>query len=260
MCVWGSYLTLDPEWLLLLAAVAFLAGTVDTLAGGGGLITVPAFLMAGLSPAAALATNKCQAFAGTLTAASRLVLSGHLNLKTLWPFAVLAFVASLLGAWGLRESAGAPWLERVVPLMLIAAALYFGFVRMPDNATDSESRFSFWPVLGVALIGWYDGFFGPGTGSLFALLMVTGLGMALRAATIHAKLFNAMTNLAALMLFVSSDLVVWEAVWVMIPAQILGALLGTRLILGRGLVLVRPLVVLMCLLMALKLASDAWLP
>lgn len=253
-------MTLDPEWLLLLAAVAFLAGTIDTLAGGGGLITIPAFLMAGLTPAAALATNKCQAFAGTLTAASRLVYSGHLQLKSLWPYAVLAFAASLLGAWGLRESAGAPWLERLVPILLIGAALYFGFVRLPDLESENATRFSRWSVIGVAAIGFYDGFFGPGTGSLFALLMVTGLGMALRSATIHAKLFNAMTNLAALALFVTSDLVVWQAVWVMIPAQILGALLGTRLILGRGMALVRPLVVLMCLLMAIKLASDAWLP
>ena len=253
-------MTIDPQWLILLAAVALLAGTIDTLAGGGGLITIPVFLMAGLSPAAALATNKCQAFAGTLTAASRLVYSGHLNLKTLWPYALLAFVSSLLGAWALRESAGAPWLERLVPILLILAALYFGLVRMPESDAQSETRFSRWAVLAVALIGAYDGFFGPGTGSLFALLMVSGLGMALRAATMHAKLFNAMTNLAALALFITSDLVVWSAVAVMIPAQILGALLGTRLILGKGLALVRPLVVLMCLVMAFKLASDAWLP
>ena len=89
--------------------------------------------------------------------------------------------------------------------------------------------------------------------------MISGLGLALREATIHAKLLNAMTNLAAFLLFATSDLVQWSAVAVMIPAQIVGALLGTRIILGRGIVIIRPLVVLMCSLMAIKLASEAWL-
>jgi uncharacterized membrane protein YfcA len=90
--------------------------------------------------------------------------------------------------------------------------------------------------------------------------MTAFLGLGLREATIHAKLFNAMTNLAAFLMFATSDLVMWSAVMAMIPAQILGALLGTRVMLGRGIVLIRPLVVLMCSLMAIKLASEAWLP
>lgn len=252
-------MTLDVEWLLLLAAVAFLAGTIDTLAGGGGLLTIPSFLMAGLSPAEALATNKCQAFAGTLTATLRLAGKGHLDLKRLWPLAVWVFSLSILGALALRMSAGSEWLSRAVPVLLIVAALYFAIARMPSEA--GPLRPLGWAVVGLlGGIGFYDGFFGPGTGSLFALLMIAGLGMPLRSATIHAKLFNAMTNVAALLVFVSSDLVVWGAALVMIPAQVAGAWLGTRLILGRGLVLVRPVVVVMCVAMAIKLASDVWLP
>lgn len=252
-------MTLDPEWLLILAAVAFLAGTVDTLAGGGGLLTIPSFLMAGLSPAEALATNKCQAFAGTVTATARLTGKGHLDLKRLWPMAAGVFVTALLGASALRMAAGSEWLASLVPVLLIVAALYFALARLPKEARPVDGV-SWAVVLFLGGIGFYDGFFGPGTGSLFALLMILGMGMPLREATIHAKLFNAMTNLAALCVFVGSDLVVWSAAAVMIPAQVLGAWLGTRLILGRGLILVRPLVVVMCLAMAIKLASDAWLP
>ena len=257
---WASYLILEPEWLILLTTVGFIAGFVDTLAGGGGLITIPAFVFAGLSPGQALATNKCQAFAGTLTASVRLMISGHLKIGTLWPYAALAFKMSLVGAWALREVSEADWLERVVPLLLLVAAGYFGLVRLPQTSSKAIPVFGILTVGGIATIGFYDGFFGPGTGSLFALLMISGLGLSFRDATIHAKLFNAMTNFAAFLLFVTSDLVNWSAVAVMIPAQILGALVGTRAILGRGIVLIRPLVVLMCTLMAIKLASEAWLP
>ncbi|MEK9670839.1 MAG: TSUP family transporter [Gammaproteobacteria bacterium] len=251
---------IEAEWLVLLATVAFTAGFVDTLAGGGGLITIPAFLFAGFTPAQALATNKCQAFAGTLTAALRLITSGHIKIRSLWPYALLAFVMALTGAWGLREVSDADWLDRVVPILLLAAATYFGLVRMPETVVEKAPTFGMLALVGVALIGFYDGFFGPGTGSLFALLMISVLGLGLREATIHAKLFNAMTNMAAFLVFATSDLVVWLAVMVMIPAQILGALAGTRVILGRGIVLIRPLIVVMCGLMAIKLASEAWLP
>jgi uncharacterized membrane protein YfcA len=253
-------LIIDAEWLVLLATVAFIAGFVDTLAGGGGLITIPAFLFAGFTPAQALATNKCQAFAGTLTAALRLISSGHLKIRSLWPYALLAFAMALVGAWSLREVSDADWLDRVVPILLLAAATYFGMVRLPQTVPEKAPIFGVLSVLGVVSIGFYDGFFGPGTGSLFALLMISVLGLGLREATIHAKLFNSMTNLAAFLMFATSDLVMWSAVMVMIPAQILGALLGTRVMLGRGIVLIRPLIVLMCSLMAIKLASEAWLP
>lgn len=248
------------EWLLLLAAVAFAAGFVDTVAGGGGLITVPAFLFAGFAPAEALATNKCQAFAGTLTASTRFILSGHLRLRTLWPFALLAFISSLAGAWMLREVSNAAWLELAIPLLLLLAALYFGFAKLPESLAKQKPVFGFLAITGICLVGFYDGFFGPGAGSFFAILMVAVLGLAVRKATIYAKLFNTMTNVAALTVFATSDLVNWSAVLVMIPGQVFGAMVGTYAILGRGIVLVRPTVVAICILMAIKLASDVLFP
>lgn len=250
-------MSLEPEWLLALAAIAFIAGCIDTLAGGGGLLTIPVLMFAGLSPGQALATNKCQAFAGTLAATLNLTRHGQIRWRWIWPYALAAFAASVGGALVLRLSEP-DWLAQWVPVLLIAAALYFGFVRMPtDRITPIEP--AIWiTVLIASVIGFYDGFFGPGTGSLFALALVAGLGFGLRQATMHAKVLNAMTNLAALCVFASSDLVIWLAALVMIPAQILGALLGTRLIIGRGILLVRPLVVLICLGMAIKLASSLW--
>ena len=109
---------IDAEWLILLATVAFIAGFVDTLAGGGGLITIPAFLFAGFTPAQALATNKCQAFAGTLTASLRLISSGHLKIRSLWPHALLAFGMALAGAWSLREVSDADWMPLRLSVLL----------------------------------------------------------------------------------------------------------------------------------------------
>ena len=88
---------------MLLATVGFIAGFVDTLAGGGGLITIPAFLFAGLAPEEAVATKKCQPFAGTLTASLELMASGYLKVGSLGTYATLAFGVALLGAWTLRE-------------------------------------------------------------------------------------------------------------------------------------------------------------
>jgi|TARA_E500000178_G_scaffold223287_1_gene220267 uncharacterized membrane protein YfcA len=93
--------------------------------------------------------------------------------------------------------------------LLFAAALYFGFIRLPQTAMDHPPSFGVLAIMGIAFIGFYDGFFGPGTGSLFALLMISMLALGLRDATIHAKLFNAMTNLAAFLMFATSDLVIW---------------------------------------------------
>ena len=176
------------------------------------------------------------------------------------PLCLFGLCDGAYGAWSLRTVSDADWLDRVVPILLFAAALYFGFVRPPQTALDYPPSFGVLAIVGIAFTGFYDGFFGPGTGSLFALLMISMLGLGLRDATIYAKLFNAMTNLAAFLMFATSDLVIWSAVAVMIPAQVLGALLGTHVMLGRGIVLIRPLVVFMCSLMAIKLASEAWLP
>ncbi len=136
-----------------------MAGFVDTLAGGGGLIAIPAFLLVGLTPAQALATNKCQAFAGTLTAASRLLTSGHIKIASLWPFALLAFVVALTGAWSLRAVSDADWLDWIVPMLLFAAALFFCLVRLPQTAMDHPPSFEVLAIMGIAFIGFYDSFF-----------------------------------------------------------------------------------------------------
>ena len=133
-------MSLDPEWLLALIAIAFLAGCIDTLAGGGGLLTIPVLMFAGLQPAQALATNKCHAFAGTLTATLNLTRHGQINWRWIWPYALTAFVCSIAGALTLRFSEP-EWLAQWVQVLLIVAAAYFGLVRMPtDRISPPENR------------------------------------------------------------------------------------------------------------------------
>ena len=202
-----------------LATVGFIAGFVDTLAGGGGLITIPIFLFARLSPGQALATNKCQAFTGSLTASLKSMASGHLKVRSLWPYASLAFGMALLGSWTLREISEAEWLERAVSVLLLVAAGYFGFVRFPQASLKAIPVFGILAVARIAVIGFFYGFFGPGTVSFYSLLMILELGLSLRGETIYAELFKATTNFAVFLLFVTSGLANWSAVAVVTPPR-----------------------------------------
>lgn len=96
---------------------------------------------------------------------------------------------ALMGAWNLRAVSDADWLDRIGTILLFAAAGYFGLVRLPQTAMDHPPSFGVLAIMGIAFIGFYDGFFGSGTGSLSASLMISMLGLGLRDATVHVKLF-----------------------------------------------------------------------
>ena len=238
---------------MLLATVGFIAGFIDTLAGGGGLITIPAFLFAGLSPGQALATNKCQAFAGTLTVSLKLMVSGHLKVRSLWPYATFAFGMALLGAWTLREVSEADWLERAVPLLLLLAAGYFGFVRLPWASLKAIPVFGIFAVAGIASIGFYDGFFGPGTGSFFVLTFIIIKGANIMQSTAITKLLNFASNFAAFIIFALQGYVIWYLGLVMAVAQIAGAFTGSRFAIRNGEKVVRPVLVIVSILLSLRI-------
>ena len=244
---------LSPEVLGLLLAAGLLAGWVDAIAGGGGLIALPALLAAGLPPLQALATNKLQGSFGTLAATIHYTRAGEIDLRQAWPEALAALVGSLLGAW-LVQGLETAWLEHIVPLLLAAFALYFLFSPRAGDL-DSHRRlghFAFALLIGGG-VGFYDGFFGPGTGSLFAAAYIALAGYNLRRATAHTKLLNLASNLAALGLFLVIGEVVWEAGLVMAAGQFIGARLGAGTALKHGAAVIRPMLVLVSLAVCLKL-------
>jgi len=235
-----------------LVGVAGVAGFVDAIAGGGGLLTIPALLWAGLGPVQALGTNKLQAVFGAFSATANFFHKGEIRLRPVLPTVCLTFAGAAAGSVTVQHIR-AELLGDLLPLLLIGFALYF-LLSPRVGDIDSHRRIppaAFWPV-GFA-IGFYDGFFGPGTGSFFALAIVALLGHNLRRATAHAKLLNFASNLAALLLFLEGGHLVWQVGLPMAVAQALGAYLGSHMVLRHGARLARPLLVTVSLLISCRL-------
>jgi hypothetical protein len=243
--------------LVLLALAAFAAGTVDAIAGGGGLITVPALLAAGLPPQLALGTNKGQSVFGSAAALLRFARAGLVD----GPRARIAFPAGFAGSL-----AGAallllvhPDVLRPVVLALLVAVGAFVAVRRnpPKVAARVPARLVGAATAGIALvIGAYDGFFGPGTGTFLIIAFASLLGDALARASAEAKVVNFASNLAAVLLFASRGVIAWQVALPMAAAQALGGTLGAHLTVRGGDVLVRRVVLLVVLALVLKLARD----
>ena len=244
---------LDPLVLLALMGVGMLAGFVDAIAGGGGMLTVPALLSAGLPPVAALATNKMQSVVGTGMAVLTYWRRGYVNLRALLPAIAMTFAGSLLGALTVSRI-DTSLLNVAVPVALIAIALYFLFAPQLSDA-DKAARLPFGrfvPILGLA-VGFYDGIFGPGTGSFFTIGFVLLFGLGLTRATGSTKALNLISNLAALAIFIPQGHVAWPVALVMALGQIVGGYIGARTGIRYGARLIRPLVVVVSIAMAIKL-------
>lgn len=246
-------MTLDIFTLVLLAGVGLLAGFVDAVAGGGGLIALPALLSVGVPPITALATNKLQGSVGTAVAAFTFWRKGFVNLRALIPAIVATFVGSYSGAFLVRQIDVAA-LKLAVPIALIAVAVYFIFApKLNDENKTSRLRFEiFVPIIGF-LLGFYDGIFGPGTGSFFTVAFVTLFGLGITRAAAHTKALNLISNLAALAFFIPAGAVLWPAAIAMALGQIAGGYIGALTGIRFGARLIRPLVILVSVVLAGRL-------
>ncbi|MFV0333592.1 MAG: TSUP family transporter [Tropicimonas sp.] len=242
-----------PDLVAALAMAAFVAGFVDSIAGGGGLITLPVMLMAGASPVQALSTNKLQGTFGAATAAISYGRAGHVDLwAQRWP-AVIAFFASVAGA-ALITVLPTDGVRGFLPWLLIAIAAFFA-LRPGLSDTDRAARMrpATFVLTAVPLIAFYDGLLGPGTGSFFMLAFVLLAGQGMLKATAHTKLLNLASNLGALLLFAVLGDIWWMTGIVMAVAQIGGARVGALMAMRRGARLIKPLLVVVSLALALRL-------
>ncbi|HKO51642.1 MAG TPA: TSUP family transporter [Polyangiaceae bacterium] len=242
--------------LLLLSGTAFVAGLVDAVAGGGGLFTVPALLAAGLPPGLALATNKGQAAPGALASFITFFRRrGGLDRQRAPLGFVCGFLGSLLGARLLLEMRPEP-LRPIIAVLLLFA---LGFMLLRSRIRVRETPLSR-PKLALALIaltlGTYDGFFGPGTGSLLIVLFITLFGDSPLFASGNAKVVNLGSNLAAFLLFAWRGAIWWQLALPMAAANILGARLGARLALRQGDRFVQVVVTVVVLAVVCKLLFD----
>lgn len=224
----------DPVTLVLLAVAALAAGLMDSIAGGGGLITVPVLLATGLPPAQALATNKLQASFGSGTALIRYARAGLVPSNEVAPAVAFTAIGATLGTLTVRFLPTA-WLTWLIPLLLVAIFVYL-LVR-PEWGRDARparwTRGAFYAVFGLAL-GFYDGFLGPGTGTFWTVALTGLLGHGLQQATAQTKVANFTSNIVSLAVFAALGQVLWALGLLMGAFQALGARIGSQLAMSKG--------------------------
>ena len=245
---------LEPYAIGLLVFAAFCAGVVDAIAGGGGLITVPALLAAGLPPHLALATNKGQASFGAVSSFLSFWTRGGIERERAPLGFALGFVGSLLGARVLLLIRPEP-LKPIVLVLLVVAAGVVAYPRKPTTApARTRSLLALAPI--ALAMGFYDGFFGPGVGSLLIVSFVLVFGDSLTRASGNAKVVNLASNIAALLLFSIKGAVLWRVAAPMAAGNALGAFVGARLAVKRGDRFVRLVVLGVVTVLVLKMAYD----
>jgi uncharacterized membrane protein YfcA len=237
-----------PEHLLpLLFSAAFIAGLIDSIAGGGGLITVPVLMGIGLPPQIALGTNKLQASFGSGSAMLHFIRAGTVKLADCWIGIIWTAIGAALGVAAV-QLLDVTLLKQLIPWLLAAIALYT-LLSPRLGAEDSHARMSlglFYLLFGLA-IGFYDGFLGPGTGSFWTMALMMLLGCSLLRATATTKVMNFTSNIVALVFFLAAGQVRFTEGIVMGIGQFLGARVGSKLVITRGTAFIRPLFITMVL-------------
>jgi len=238
--------------LLCLFAVGLVAGTIDAVAGGGGLLTLPALLATGIPPINAIATAKLQSTAGTCSAAICYFRNGTFDLKPLLLALPCTLIGSVSGVICLNYITP-QFINGLLPLIFILVGGYFLLSpQVGDLDRHQRIKPNMFAVLIGTTIGFYDGFLGPGTGTFLMVGFISLLGYSLRRATAATKVLNLASNFAALALFILGDHVLWSYGLFMAAGQIIGGGIGARLALRSGTRLIRPLVVTICVVMVLK--------
>lgn len=249
--------------IFIITVASLLAGFVDAIVGGGGLILVPALFATFPSavPATLLGTNKSASVWGSAFAGWQYSRRVEVRWRALLPAIATAFVGSLLGAW-LVTVISPEFLRKSLPLILL---VIFGYTLAKKelghrHTPRFQGALEIQATCAVGLvIGFYDGFFGPGTGSFLVFIFVRWLGYDFLNASVSAKLINVATNLAAVLLFSAKGHIWWHLVLPMALANVVGSLLGTRLAMKHGAGFVRVMFIVVVGALILKTGYDAFI-
>jgi uncharacterized membrane protein YfcA len=221
---------------ILLTTVAFIAGTIDALAGGGGLITVPALLMTGMNPVMALGTNKLQSAIGEFSAVLHFMKQKQVSYSVLTFGLIFTIIGSIIGTIALQITP-IKQLEKIIPFLLLGILIYYIINQHRKNTYSNEylqpsnKRFFY---LG-SVIGFYNGFFGPGTGSIWAIALMKVFKLGLKKATIYAKPLNLVGNLTALSIFIIGGQIDFIAAFLMGCGSFIGGRFGANLVMYKNL-------------------------
>ena len=249
------------EWWYypVLFLTAFFAGLVDAIAGGGGIITLPVMLSLGFPPHTALGTNKFQASFGSFTASYYYIRKDVVVLKSCIAGITFTLLGSALGTW-LVTQVNSDVLKYIIPFLLTGIIIY-SFIKQNLGEDDRQARMQvmvFYFIAGLTL-GFYDGFFGPGVGSFWAMAFVVFLGYNLKKATGYTKVMNFTSNVVSLFIFILGGYVVFIAGIVMAVGQIAGSTIGAGLVIKRGVRFIRPVFITIVILTTLKIIYDRFI-
>lgn len=252
-------MTVEPHILYPLGLLTGLAaGLVDSIAGGGGLITLPMLLAVGLPPVQALGTNKLQSSFGSCTAMLNYGRKGLIQPRETPVGVLFTFLGAAAGAL-LAQHLPPSLLEKIIPVMLMLALVYTiaqrRFWKMEHRRRINATVFG---VAAGLLLGFYDGFFGPGTGSIWLVAIMLGLGKDVTRATALTKVMNFTSNIASLAMFALAGVLVVPLGLTMAAGQVVGARVGSSLAARRGATLIRPVFLAVVAVTTIKVLYDAW--
>ena len=248
-------MTLTPQMFLIVCPMLFLAGLVDAIGGGGGLISLPAYLLAGVPMHNAIATNKLSSTCGTTLTTVRFIRQGLVNWKIAVPTIVFAMLGSSLGA-NLSMKMDDGFLENILFLVLPVVTFIVMNPKLLRENTSAEVVLNVrqWVIiiLSTFLIGFYDGFYGPGTGAFLIISFTAFAKMDLRSANAHAKITNLTTNITSLITYLISGQVIILLGLAAALCNMAGNYVGSSLALKQGSKVTRPVIVLVLILVFLK--------
>lgn len=251
---------LEFEWSiwLMLFIISLVAGLVDAIAGGGGLLIIPVLFIVLDNPVDILATNKMQGVCAALAALVIYARQGHIHFHTMKKPALLAALGGLSGTL-MVTVLSTDKLVMIMPFLLVAMTLYFAFSpNLSDVSRAQRLSMGLFAIIPAFAIGFYDGFFGPGAGSFYVLAGLALLGFSAVTAIANAKLLNLASNMASLLVFLLHGHGVWQLGVLMGIGQILGAVGGAKLAMHQGKRLVKPVLVTVTLLMTIRLGWQQY--
>ncbi|HEY8890589.1 MAG TPA: TSUP family transporter [Clostridium sp.] len=244
--------------IALLCLAGFLASFVDSIAGGGGLISVPAFMLAGLPAHMVLGTNKFSATAGSFTSSLQFIKSGKANFKLLKYLIPFTFLGSMLGVRAVLNID-----QKFLNVLVLILIMFIGIYTLFSKSLGLEDKFKgltkiniIYGVFLALFLGFYDGFFGPGTGSFLVFGFISIFGFNFVSSSANARILNFVSNITALILFAISGKINYMLGLPVAVSMIIGAKIGTSVALSKGSRLIKPIFVTMSLAVAIKMLTG----
>ena len=243
------------QTFLIVCPFLFLAGLIDAIGGGGGLISLPAYLIAGLPPHTAIATNKLSSTCGTTLATYRFIKNGLVNVKLAIPAVIAAILGSSIGANLILFVDDKIMLYVMVAILPICACLVLNKKLFHDGGSDEivlNKKLYFIATLSAFIIGMYDGFYGPGTGTFLIIAFTVFAKLSIKTSNAQAKIINLTSNVTSLIIFLINGEVLLSVGLVAAACNMVGGYIGAGLVMKNGSKIVKPSIIFVLILLALK--------